>query len=85
MFDAYQKKLKAMSEYFANGITCGSNVNGFYNLECVEGKCENCMRTPPFPNEHFEKSDVTFNQFILEEYEYKKKKGETKKSSRTVR
>ena len=75
----------SMSKYFANGITCRQNVNGFYKLPCIEGTSQSCSRKRPFQTEHFETSDFTFNEFVVEVYEYENKKLEIKKASRTVR
>ena len=54
-FDALQKHLKdktrrvsSMSSYFANGISCAQDQNGFYQLKCISSDCDKCKLVPVF-------------------------------------
>ena len=53
----------SFSEYFLYLCTCEKGVNGYYMLQCVEGKCNNC-KIEPFSYIFQENMSVKFHQLV---------------------
>ena len=75
------KKLTSMSKYYSHGCDCELSENGFHQLKCITGDCDDCSMGPMLSNEDFEipKNDIKFYQFAVHTYEYFNKKGEKKR------
>ena len=73
--------------FFGNGILCEYDPNGFYQLSCIQAHCSNvdCKTTNPFSETDLKQGDISFNQYVVDTYTYKNRKGENKQGTRTVR
>ena len=52
----------SISEYFMHSCTCEKSLNGYFKLECVEGRCDGCQ-IEPFPYTFTENTVVKYYQF----------------------
>ena len=74
-----------MSELFANRINCKKDINGFFQLSCICGDCSDCKISKPFSRDDMKDEDVIFNQYVVETFVYKTRKGVEREGKRTVR
>ena len=84
------KKMTSMSEYFAHGIECMKDENGYYQLKCISSECDNdnCRLKPIFQSDDFEIPNpniVCYGQYVSVIEEYVNKDGEKKQCTRTIR
>ena len=57
-FDVIMSHIKAnegetyssISDFLIKNCTCDRNENGFYDLKCCTGNCDECVEHFPFPN-----------------------------------
>lgn len=84
------KAIPSLSDFFAyNSGNCDLDINGFHKLKCISGTCDDCSLIKPFTLDDFDSSIVngtlTFYQFVIDDYKYVNKKGDSMQGKRTVR
>ena len=83
-------KTLSMTAYFGDSIDCMPGENGFFKESCITSNCEfdSCKQEPKYKLSDFDCSPdakTKYHQFVTDIVPYKNKKGEDKKSTRTVR
>ena len=94
-FESYNGCLKdlamaifSLSGFFANrNGNCPRDPNGFYQLKCISGLCNDCSLVRPYKKDDFCEKKIkliTLTQYVVEKYTYKNKEGKQVEGSRTV-